>query len=68
MTSKFITKIIAIIISLASYGGLFAQTSILDLETMSLGSNQFDKSLKPKEKQLSIMPLKNQKSLILQPY
>ena len=51
MTSKFITKIIAIIISMASYGGLFAQTSILDLETMSLGSNQFDKSLKPKEKQ-----------------
>lgn len=53
MTSKFITKIIAIIISMASYGGLFAQTSILDLETMSLGSNQFDKSLKPREKQLS---------------
>lgn len=62
MTSKFITRIIAIIISMASYGGLFAQTSVLDSEIRDLGKSRFDKLFKPAEKQLSdygLRPIKH---------
>lgn len=53
MNSKIITRIIAIIISIISYGGLSAQTSILDSEINDFGKSQFDKSFKFPKKQLS---------------
>jgi len=62
MTSKFITRIIAIIISMLSYGGLFAQTSVLDSEIGDFGKRQLDKSFILPKKQLSdygLRPIKH---------